>query len=129
MQGKLNQALFATDNPQQLRAIDVTEFDGYWGGELAAERYVHYLKAKDFLTYLHPTQTKAFLKTARLRKPAVNEVPDHKVMVAEPPFELNKIQGDIAGLAHPLLVYANLVCSTDTRNIEAATRLYDEYLA
>jgi hypothetical protein len=129
MQAKLNQTLFATDNPELLKAIDASDFDGFWGGELAAERYDHYLKAKDFLIYLEPEQKKAFLKAARLRKPAVNEVPDYKIMVVEPPFEGKKIQGDQTGLAHPLLVYANLVTSTDPRNMDAAKRLYDEYLA
>lgn len=128
MRAKLNQTLFATDNPEQLKAIDVAEFHGYWGGELAAERYNHYLKAKDFLIYLEPERQQAFLNAARLRKPAVNEVPDYKIMVVEPPFEIKKIQGNLTGLAHPLLVYANLVTSTDPRNMDAAKRLYDEYL-
>lgn len=129
MQAKLNQTLFATDNPEQLKAIDASDFDGLWGGELAAERYDHYLNAKDFLIYLAPDQKQSFLKAARLRKPAVNEIPDHKLMVVEPPFENKKIQGELTGLAHPLLVYANLVTSTDPRNMDAAKRLYDEYLA
>lgn len=129
MQAKLNQTLFATDNPELLKAINVTDFDGYWGGELAAERYDHYLKAKDFMIYLAPEHKHAFLKAARLRKPAVNEIPDYRVMVVEPPFEVEKIQGDQTGLAHPLLVYANLVTSTDPRSMDAARRLYDEYLA
>lgn len=128
MHAKLNQTLFATDNPEQLKAINTAEFDGYWGGELAAERYDHYLKAKDFLIYLEPEKKQAFLNAARLRKPAVNEVPDYKVIVVEPPFEIKKIQGNLTGLAHPLLVYANLVISTDPRNMDAAKRLYDEYL-
>jgi hypothetical protein len=50
-------------------------------------------------------------------------VADYKVMVVEPPFENRKIQGDQTGLAHPLLVYANLVTSTDPRNMDAAKRL------
>jgi hypothetical protein len=129
MHSKLNQTLFATDNPEQLKAINTAEFDGYWGEELAAERYDHYLKAKDFLIYLEPERKQAFLNAARLRKPAVNEVPDYKVIVVEPPFEIKKIQGNLTGLAHPLLVYANLVISTDPRNVDAAKRLYDEYLS
>ena len=110
------------------KALNTAEFDGYWGGELAAERYDRYLKAKDFLIYLEPERKQAFLNAARLRKPAVNEVPDYKVIVVEPPFEIKKIQGNLTGLAHPLLVYANLVISTDPRNMDAAKRLYDEYL-
>ncbi len=129
MQAKFNQTLYATSNPEQLKAIDAGDYGGLWGGELAAERYDHYLNAKDFLIYLVPYQKQAFLRAARLRKPAVNEVIDHKVMVVEPPFENKKIQGEQAGLAHPLLVYANLVTSTDPRNMDAAKRLYDEYLA
>jgi len=128
MQAKLNQTLFATDNPEQLKAINIAEFGGYWGGEFAAQRYQHYLKAKDFLIYLEPEQKLAFLNAARLRKPTINEVPNYKVMIVEPPFEIKKIQGNLTELAHPLLVYANLVTSTDPRNMDAAKRLYDEYL-
>ena len=128
MEAKLNQALFATDNPEQLKALDIGKYNGLWGGEVAAERYDHYLKAKDILIYLTPEKKQTFLKTARLRKPAAYEVPDYKVIIADPPFEINKIQGDLTDLAHPLLVYANLVTSTDPRNMDAAKRLYDEYL-
>jgi len=129
MQAKLNQTLFATDSPEQLKTVDANDFDGLWGGEFAAERYDHYLKAKDFLIYLKPEQNSAFLKAARLRKPAVNEVPENRVMVVEPPFDMKNIQGNLTGLVHPLLVYANLITSTDPRNMDAAKRLYDEYLA
>ena len=32
------------------------------------------------------------------------------------------------GCVHPLLVYADLICSSDDRNTETATRIYDRYL-
>jgi hypothetical protein len=32
------------------------------------------------------------------------------------------------GCVHPLLVYADLICSSDDRNMEAAKRVYDSYL-
>ncbi len=32
------------------------------------------------------------------------------------------------GCVHPLLVYADLICSSDDRNTEIATRIYDRYL-
>ncbi len=32
------------------------------------------------------------------------------------------------GCVHPLLVYADLICSSDDRNAETATRIYDRYL-
>lgn len=128
MEAKLNQALFTSDNPEQLKALDIGAFGGLWGGEVAAERYDHYLKAKDFLIYLAPEQKQAFLKAARLRKPANHEVPEYKVMIVEPPVEINKITGDKTDLAHPLLVYANLITNGDSRNMDAAKRLYSEYL-
>lgn len=63
---------------------------GFGGGELAVERYDHYLKAKDFLIYLELEHKKAFLKAARLRKPAVNEVPNYKVMVVSHLLKVKK---------------------------------------
>lgn len=32
MQAKLNQTLFATDNPERLKAINANDFEGFWGG-------------------------------------------------------------------------------------------------
>lgn len=128
MEAKLNQVLFTTDNPEQLKALNIGIFGGLWGGEVAAERYDHYLKAKDFLIYLAPEQKQAFLKAARLRKPANHEVLQYKVMIVEPPVEMNKITGNKTDLAHPLLVYANLITNGDSRNMDAAKRLYSEHL-
>jgi len=36
--------------------------------------------------------------------------------------------GENQGCVHPLLVYADLICSSDERNRETATRVYDRYL-
>ena len=36
--------------------------------------------------------------------------------------------GGNQGCVHPLLVYADLICSSDDRNTETATRVYDRYL-
>lgn len=129
LEAKLHQTLFVADAPEQLKTLDIDIYGGLWGGELAAERYDHYLKAKDFLVYLPAEQKQAFLKKTRLRKPANNEVLHHRVIVVEPLVNLNKIKGEQTDLVHPLLVYANLMTSTDTRNIDAAQRLYDNYLA
>ena len=129
MQAKLNQNLYTTDNPELLKTIDVNDFEGCWGGELAAQRYDDYLTAKDFLIYIAPAHQRAFLNAARLRKPANNEIPEIKVMLVEPPFESRKIQEKQTGMAHPLLVYANLITSVEPRNMDAAKRLYGKYLA
>ncbi|MBT3293770.1 MAG: hypothetical protein HN919_01790 [Verrucomicrobia bacterium] len=40
---------------------------------------------------------------------------------------LMKTGGD-QGCVHPLLVYADLICSSDDRNTETATRIHDRYL-
>ena len=42
----------------------------------------------------------------------------------EPFFKTEGMQGCV----HPLLVYADLICSSDDRNTETATRIYDRYL-
>ncbi len=46
------------------------------------------------------------------------------VEFVEPFLKAEEIQGGV----HPLLVYADLICSSDDRNAETATRIYDRHL-
>ena len=38
-------------------------------------------------------------------------------------------ENDKPGLVHPILVYADLIATADTRNLETAEKLYEQYIA
>lgn len=128
MKAKLNTELYTTNTPDLIKALDLAQQQALWGGEYAAQQYDNYLMAKDYLIYVRPEYKNDILKAARLRKPTINEQVEHKVLLVEPPVAIEKIQTKGNNLAHPLLVYANLMTSDDPRNADAARRLYENYL-
>jgi len=124
---------FFADNPYWWTDVEITEFDAYWGGEIAAAKYTNYLKPEVVTVYLPEHARTRFLQGARLRK--ATEWTGHgagTVQIYRPfwPEELDVV--DInreEGLVHPLLVYADLVATGETRNLEVAKRVYDEHIA
>lgn len=127
---------YIADDPYWWKQIDIEKYDGYWGGEIAAEKYTGYLKPQVATVYLHKKALNKLLADAHLRKatkwheekagtvviyqPFWDE--DMMVLDTEPVAYINK------ELVHPILVYADLVATGDTRNIETARRIYDEYI-
>jgi hypothetical protein len=108
--------------------VNITEYQGVWGGETAAAKYTDYLKPQVATVYLPDEGKGKFIRDMRLRK---GENTDGAVLLfrqfwntGEAVEEQNRI-----GLAHPVLVYADLVATADTRNLEVAGKLFDDYLA
>lgn len=129
---KLNQEIFTTDNTQQLQKLELNKVNALWGGEYAVQQYDNYLNAKKFLIYVSPEHKKVILKSARLRKlKAEDDISSEvtKVVLVEPFLAIEKLVGPKANLAHPYLIYANLLASRDARNIDAATRFYEKHIA
>ncbi|MBM7074529.1 hypothetical protein JQC92_21340 [Shewanella sp. 202IG2-18] len=128
-EAKQVQEVFATDDIQNITDLNLGAYRCALGGEIAAEFYDHYLKAKDILVYVPAIQKRDFLKVARLKKSGVDTIVKHKVTLVEPMLNIEKLTGDKEELAHPLLVYAQLMATNAPRNIDAARRLYEQQLA
>lgn len=124
---------FVTDDPFWWEDIDITAYDGYWGGEIAAAKYTNYLKPEVVTAYLPEHARTRFLQGARLRK--ATEWTGHgagTVQIYRPFWPEGLDVADInreEGLVHPLLVYADLLATGETRNLEVAKRIYDEHIA
>ena len=128
LKAKQRIATFTTGDPGWWKAIDLKEFGALWGGEIAAAQYTRYLHPKDAVVYLNREHMTKFLKTARLRTIAQNEQAGIQVDLIEPFWREEKDKGRTAGLAHPLVVYADLIETGDPRNLETANRIREEYL-
>jgi hypothetical protein len=104
--------------------LPVAEWHGAWGGEPAGAVYTKYL-SPEILTLYVPETGKAWMKSMSLI-PADGKYEievlkyfwdkDHPLFIVEP------------NTVPPLLAYAELVESGDSRNIETAQKIYDEYL-
>ena len=128
LKAKQRIATFTTDDPGWWKAIDLKKCGALWGGEIAAAQYTHYLNPKDAVVYIKKEHMAKFLKTARLRKIAQHEQAALRVDLIEPFWREDKDRGKTAGLAHPLIAYADLLETGDPRNLETANRIHEKYL-
>jgi len=117
---------FTTENPKWWKEVDITNFEGLWGSEIAAEIYTNYLQAKDAVVFVPEYEKNFLLKSARLKKRKSN---DEGVCIdlIEPFWSEGAAIGE-GDLAPPLLVYADLIHSKDARNLDTAKRIYEQYL-
>ena len=108
---------------EQLTQADLEPFGAYWGGEYGAEKLTRYLKAEHFVIYTPGVPPPALMTKARMRlavdgNTEILQAFWHPELV-EPPTTI----------APPLLVYADLMATADTRNLEAAKEVYERFLA
>ncbi len=117
---KLNGRRYAADR-KRLLDLDLKPLEAYWGGEVAAERLTGYLKAEQLLVYMRGN-VKDLLIHGRARL-----APDGEVEILDA-FWNPELDRTEKPLAPPLLVYADLMMTADTRNLETAKILYEQYL-
>ena len=136
---KLKIGEFIARDPYWWKDFNIREYDGCWGGEIAAAFYTKYLKPVEAIVYMPEYERNRLLNKARLHKATdrINDEPGNVhiykkfwpdyVNEEDEIYEINKWGGE--GLVHPVLAYADLVATGDPRNMEAARMIYDEYIA
>ncbi len=109
---------YETDNYEQFRNADLVRFDAQWGEEMAAAKLTKYLRAEIFTIYAgRPIND--LIRELKLRTR-----PAGKIEIRERFWHFeDKLRK--RGLAHPILIYADLLATGDPRNIETAKIIYD----
>ncbi|WP_175688198.1 type IV toxin-antitoxin system AbiEi family antitoxin [Burkholderia anthina] len=127
LRAKLPGRRFAALAPDWWRDFDFAAFDARLGGEPAADLLTHDLKPAAITVYTHGTVSNRLLLEARLRP---DERGDVELLEAfwPPSPALDWRERDVP-LVPPLLIYADLVSSGDSRNLAAAGQIHDRYLA
>lgn len=130
---KLRVGEFISDDTSWWKTFDIAKFGAYWGGEVGAEKYTSYLKPQMATIYLPEASGNKLLAAAKLRK-AVEWTGDTPGIVRiYRPFWTDKLQSRstllIQDTVHPILIYADLIASADSRNLETARMLYDSTIA
>ncbi len=119
---KLAIGKYAAPDANWWQRAQIKDFRAYWGGEIAAARLTRYLKPEVVTIYMRDLPGR-FLAAHRLRTD-----PGGNIEVLKAFWNTNCDWTD-PGIAHPLLVYADLLATGDPRNLEAARQIYDEQLA
>ncbi|MDI6807438.1 MAG: type IV toxin-antitoxin system AbiEi family antitoxin [Candidatus Eisenbacteria bacterium] len=107
--------------PEFWQDVDLVPYDAQWGGEVAADRMVHYVRP-EIVTIYARRPLNDLLLALKLRK---NQEGHVELRQRFWKFELNELRRD---LVPPLLVYADLLATADVRNVETARMIYNEYL-
>ncbi len=118
---KLNVRRFRAPRPDWTENLNLDAYDAFWGGEVAANRLMHYLQPQAAVVYVRHVPTR-LIADHRL-KADVNG--DTEILdVFWNPGELPGVRDVVP----PILAYADLFTTTDGRDIEAARMIYDEYI-
>jgi hypothetical protein len=95
-----------------------------FGGEVAAALMTDYLKPATVTVYCMDGIPKDMLRSARLRPD-----PGGNVEFLRAPVALRPLNERLPHVVDPLLVYADLLASNDSRNVETARMLREKYIA
>ncbi len=134
---------FTTDNENWWKDIDLTVYGAKWGGETAAAAMTDYLRAEKFTLYLPKKGGDKLLRDAKFRKDEFGEIAVYRAFWndvnndMEHRDNLKKYENwgefgewnERINLVDPLIVYADLLATADTRNLETAKIIYGERLA
>jgi hypothetical protein len=117
---------FAATRPDWWQAIDLARHDAVLGGEAAAEKLAHHLRAERIMLYAASATPRELLLEARLKAD-----PDGEVEVVQRfwPASSKTVATGTPDVAHPILVYADLLDTGESRNVEAARQIRELYLA
>ncbi len=123
---KTLKGLYATPFFDDWEQWDLTPSVGLWGGESAAHLLTHYLRP-GILTIYTRRLLPPFMAKQRMSK-----APDgaaERVVEWREPFWGVLPEGALPNVTPPLLVYADLLATGESRCIETANLLYEQYLA
>lgn len=119
---KLQPRRFRAQNRERAQQTNLTPFGAYWGGEVAADRLTHYLKPEILTVYTLHNPTK-LMTEFRLRADVNGDV---EILNA---FWDETLITGTADVVPPILAYADLMATTDARNLEAARLIYEQHIA
>lgn len=107
--------------------IDLIEINAQWGGEAAANLYTNYLNPGKLSLYITGEDKKwmSALKLVPADQSGEIEVLKYFWNKNHPIFAS---ASKLADVVPPILAYAELVTTNDSRNIDTAQRIFDEYI-
>jgi hypothetical protein len=118
---KLNPRRFRAD-AERLQHTGLLHQNAYWGGEPAAEKLTRYLKPVQFTIYAREPVAK-LVAAGRMRADATGNVE-----ILDTFWNFGADQ-DFPEVVPPILAYADLLATHDSRDAEAARMIYEQRIA
>lgn len=113
---------FRADNQYWWENTNLKEINAFWGGEVAANIMTEYLRPQIITIYAKQPIGRFLLKN-RLKNDVNGDIEILKIFWE---FEQDRLRNE---LVPPLLIYADLLATGDTRNIETARMIYEKELS
>ncbi len=113
---------YMADNFDWWKDTNLHTFKAYWGGEIAATLLTKYLKPQMVTIYAKQPLGKLLLKH-RIKKD-----PDGDIEILEAFWNV-EYNLPYPNLVHPILIYADLLATGDSRNLETAEIICERELA
>ena len=95
---------------------------GQWGGEVAANKLINYIKPQDIIIYADREKYKNVVIKNKLRKDINGDV-----VFFERFWKVNK-NNKFKEIVNPILIYADLINTGNQRVIETARMIYEKYI-
>jgi hypothetical protein len=118
---KLNARRFRAPVPNWTNGVNLVHYGAYWGGEVAANKLLHHLQPE--MTTIYANETPRQLIVDHRLKADING----NVEILDVFWNTQRIHG-IEDIVPPILAYADLLTTTEGRNLEAARMIYDEFI-
>jgi hypothetical protein len=109
------------------KKIDIKELNSEWSGEAAANLYTNYLSPGKLSLFVTGENKKWMSALKLITSDTQGEIEILKYFWDKdhPIFASTK---KLPGAVSPIMVYAELITSNDSRNIDTAQRIFDEYI-
>lgn len=124
---KLRARRFRVQEPAWWQTVDPIELDAWWGGDVAADRLTGLLKPATQTLYVAPNQAQRSIQSLVARH-RLRPHPDGEVEVLDAFWNLPR-NPTHPQVAPPVLVYADLLASLDSRSLAVARTIRDLVLA
>jgi len=93
-----------------------------WGGEVAANKLIKYIKPQDVIIYADPKNYKKVVIENKLRKDL-----DGDITFFEKFWKVHK-NNELKDIVNPILIYADLINTGNQRTVETARIIYEKYI-
>jgi hypothetical protein len=123
---KLHERRFQAADFDWWKNVNPAKFHAWWGGEVAADRMTGILKPATQTLYIAPTEMRSSLQ-ALVTKYRLRADPQGPIEIRDAFWNLPR-DGAQLDLAPPLLVYADLMASLDSRNLAVAKTIREQVM-
>lgn len=114
-------ASYRSDLTDLLTSSNLSKHGAMWGGEVAAGKLTGYLKPEIVTIYVQEPINKLILDLKLSKDPL------GKIELRERFWKFSQAD-DQQSLVPEILIYADLLATGESRNLETAKRIYDEYI-